>query len=135
MEGALAPGGTATSTRARLDRHTLGWVGFGERERMYGLAADEIRRHALRRWFINDWPFVVRRPDITARAGHITLGLPLPPAEGKRRLGFELPEHAIARWSPPIPVCDAAPRLPPAWTGSLTALGEQAAQCGVTLRV
>jgi len=135
MDGALAPGGAGTSTRARLDRHTLVWVGFAERERMYGLATDEIRRHTLRRWFINDWPLVVRRPDVGVRAGSIALGLPLPPAEGKRRLGFELPENAIARWSPPLRVCDAAPRLPPAWAESLGALGEQAAQYGVTLCV
>src|SRR4051812_11904165 len=98
MDGALAPGVAGTPTGARLDRHTLVWVGFGERRHMYGLATDEIRRHALRRWFINDWPLVVRRPDVAARAGPIALGLPLPPTEGKRRLGFELPEHAIARW-------------------------------------
>jgi phosphoribosyl-dephospho-CoA transferase len=135
MDSELAPDAAREPTRVPLDRHTLVWVGFGERERMYALATDEVRRHALRRWFANDWPLVVRRPGDDARAGRIALGLPLPPSEGKRRLCFELPERAIARWSPPLRVCDAAPRLPLAWRKSLAALGEQAAQCGVTLRV
>jgi len=135
MESAFAQQRTAAPKFAPLDRHTLVWVAFDERERMYGMAADETRRHALRRWFTNDWPLVVRRPDSAARAGGVALGLPLPPSEGKRRLSFALPEHAIARWSPPLRVGDAAPRLPPAWRKALAALDGQAARCGVTLRV
>ena len=135
IDGTLGLDAARIPTSGRLDRHTLVWVGFGERERLYALASDEIRRHAVRRWFANDWPLVVRRPEGGSRAGRIALGLPLPPSEGKRRLCFELSERAIARSSPPLRVCDAAARLPRPWSERLATLSEQVAQCGVTLRV
>jgi len=135
MEHALAAGGSVAPSCAPLDRHTLVWIAPWEQERMWALVRDEIRREALRRWFASDWPLIVRRAEGAVQAGHVALGLPLPPHEGKRRLCFEVADETIARFSPPLGLDEAAPRLPPAWRSPLAALARQARQRGVTLRV
>ena len=126
---------TVAAGRAPLDRHALVWVEPTARERMLALALDGIHQDALQRWFANDWPLVVRRPDRAARADDVALGLALPPPEGKRRLCFKVRRHAIARWSALLRLDEAALRLPSPWSVSLAALAQQASRCGVTLRV
>ena len=135
MERALASGDDFAPICAPLDRHTLVWMEPCERERMYRLAPDEIHRDALRRWFANDWPLVVRRSDGVVRADHVALGLPLPPKEAKRRLCFEVRNQTIARFSPPLRLDVAALQLPPEWKTPLDTLAKQASRCGVVLRV
>jgi len=134
-EGDLAAGDDVAVTRAPLDRHTLVWIQPCERERTYALARDELRRDALRRWFANDWPLVVRRPDGVVRSDHVALGLPLPPSEGKHRLRFEVHNEAIGRFSPPLALDEAALCLPRKWGRPLAELATRAMRCGVTLRV
>lgn len=61
------------------------------------------------------------RPLVARRAAegdppHLTpLGLPLPPAQGKRRIALSLPAHAILGSSAPPTLKDAAPSAPGAW--------------------
>jgi phosphoribosyl-dephospho-CoA transferase len=131
---ALAAAGVAPAW-APLTRHTLVWIASSQRQRMLAHAQDEASRNALRRWFAADWPLIVRRPDLNASAHTIALGLPLPPRQGRRRLGFEVHACAVERSSPPITVAEAAPKLPPRWAQSLGVLAGEAQRSGVTLRV
>jgi phosphoribosyl-dephospho-CoA transferase len=131
---ALAAAGVAPAW-APLTRHTLVWIAPGQRQRMLTGVQDEISRNTLRRWFTANWPMIVRRPDLNASAQTIALGVPLPPRQGRRRLGFDVHPRAIERSSPPLTVADAAPKLPARWAQSLGALAGEAQRCGVTLRV
>jgi len=135
MQPQLAGRRDAASMHASLDRHTLVWVKPRERERMYALVRDEVRRDALRRWFANDWPLVVRRPDRPMHADAVAVGLPLPPSEGKRRLSFEVENKAISRFLPPLRLKDAATLLPSHWRMPLAELARHAAQAATTLHV
>jgi len=135
MQPQLAGRRDAASMHAPLDRHTLVWLKPRERERMYAVARDEGRRDALRRWFASDWPLVVRRPDRPMPADAVALGLPLPPSEGKQRLGFEVENNAISRFLPPLRLQDAARVLPSPWRMPLDQLAQQAAQVATTLHV
>ena len=118
-----------------LHRHTLVWIKQSERAELYGRTAHELRRDALRRWFANDWPFVVRRSEDALRSGQVQLGLPLPPSEGKHRLSFQADERAIARFTPPLLLDETALRLPERWRRPLLALARQTSASGATLRV
>ncbi len=135
MEHPLANGAEEAHTHALLERHTLVWIESREREQLYARTRDEIRRDALRRWFANDWPLVVRRPDALVHFGDVALGLALPPSEGKRRLKFAVRNRAIARFSPPLRLDEATLRLSPKWAKPLAELTKQAAAHGVTLHV
>ena len=135
MQPQVAGRRDAATVHAPLDRHTLVWLKPRERERMYALARDEIPRDALRRWFANDWPLVVRRPDRPTAAECVAVGLPLPPSEGKQRLGFEVDNKAISRFLPPLRLRDAARLLPSAWRMPLEELARQAANDATTLHV
>jgi phosphoribosyl-dephospho-CoA transferase len=134
-DGNRAAGDDIAARRAPLDRHTLVWIQPCERERTYAVARDELRRDALRRWFANDWPLVVRRPDGPVRIDHVALGVPLPPSEGRHRLCFEVHNEAIGRISPPLALDKAALRLPRKWGTPLAELATRTQRCGVKLRV
>jgi phosphoribosyl-dephospho-CoA transferase len=69
---------------------------------------------------IADWagagrPLVVRRPICSDPAGMIPLGLPLPPACGKRRMAVALAAGDIIEHAPPPLLADAAAAAPPHW--------------------
>ena len=121
--------------REPLCRHTLVWIEPRERERVWAIAPDDVRRDTLDQWFTNDWPMIVRRPDVVMPPGRIALGVPLPPREAKRRLSFDVPRNAIERYTLPPLLGDAARRLPRAWCMALNALNGEGRALGVTLRV
>lgn len=67
-------------------------------------------------------PLVVRRPGCSDPAGMIALGLPLPPAHGKRRVAVALaPGEIIEHKKPPL-LADAAVTAPPAWQETIDRL-------------
>jgi phosphoribosyl-dephospho-CoA transferase len=70
-------------------------------------------------------PLIVRRLVPGETGDDIPLGLPLPPADGKRRLGLALPANALERVPPPS-LADVAGDAPSQWLptiGTLVALG------------
>nr|USU33210.1 malonate decarboxylase holo-[acyl-carrier-protein] synthase [Methylobacterium sp. OTU13CASTA1] len=71
-------------------------------------------------WAERNWPLVVRRP-AGGEAG-IPLGLPLPPAQGKRRLSFVLEASALRAIAPPPRLAEAAPAASPEWQPTLRRL-------------
>lgn len=75
----------------------------------------------LRDWARNHWPLIVRRP-MPGEEGGLTLGLPLPPSAGKRRIAVQLQPEDIA-WVTPLPsLADVFATAPDAWHASLREL-------------
>ena len=115
-----------------LARHTLAWPTASGFAALGAQATDAVARDALARWKTRDWPLIVRRrvPDMAAEL--VALGLPLPPAEGKRRLAFSLPPIGVGRHQPPPPLRTVIARVPARWRAALAELDENArAQGGV----
>ncbi|WP_348271727.1 malonate decarboxylase holo-[acyl-carrier-protein] synthase [Mesorhizobium sp. Root102] len=81
---------------------------------IWELASDE--RELLVGWAERGWPVIVRRP-APGEARGIAVGLAMPPALGKRRVGLTVPVPAVARTLPLVALeeatASAAPRLRP----------------------
>ncbi|SDM76083.1 phosphoribosyl-dephospho-CoA transferase [Methylobacterium phyllostachyos] len=77
-------------------------------------------RH-LARWAEMGRPLIVRRRVPGEGGEAIPLGLPLPPVDGKRRIGLALPGAALARMAAPG-LAEAADRAPSAWHPTIAAL-------------
>ena len=73
------------------------------------------------RWAALGRPLIVRRLVPGEGTDRVPLGLPLPPADGKRRIGLALPADALRPVSAPG-LADAAPHAPTAWRPTLDAL-------------
>lgn len=79
----------------------------------------------LRGWAEAGRPLIVRRRVPGEAAGTVPLGLPLPPADGKRRIGLALPGTALTAL-PATSLSDVADDAPDAWRsaiGDLVAIG------------
>jgi phosphoribosyl-dephospho-CoA transferase len=95
--------------RHRLVRvHAAGWDAFLDSR------GDLASEPVLRDWARRGWPLIVRRRLPGDGAG-VPLGLPLPPAYGKRRISVELPPEAIASVHPLPDLCTVIATAPVAW--------------------
>jgi phosphoribosyl-dephospho-CoA transferase len=84
----------------------------------------------LREWVRNGWPLIVRRP-MPDEVGGLSLGLPLPPSAGKRRIAVQLqPDDVVSVGSLPSlhSVMQASPN---AWLPCLRELDGLARTYGV----
>lgn len=78
-------------------------------------------------WAAAGRPLIVRRRVPGEGAETVPLGMPLPPADGKRRIGLALPAEHLTRLEGPS-LAEAATHAPAAWHGTiagLVALGER----------
>lgn len=66
-------------------------------------------------------PVIVRRRNPGEAAGLLPVGLPLPPADGKRRVGLLL-DPGIARGRPPVTLQAVRPAAPASWHPTVDAL-------------
>jgi malonate decarboxylase holo-[acyl-carrier-protein] synthase len=82
------------------------------------LASDPL----LMNWLQAGYPLVVRRPAHGDAADMVPLGLPLPPAQGKRRIAVTLPPDGVAHASPPPLLAHALTVAPPGWRACLDRL-------------
>jgi phosphoribosyl-dephospho-CoA transferase len=82
------------------------------------LAAEPL----LSGWAQAGYPLVARRPLCGDAAGAVTLGLPLPPAHGKRRIALAMAGTDILRVGPPPLLAEAAVAAPSQWRASIDAL-------------
>ncbi|GJE44163.1 malonate decarboxylase holo-[acyl-carrier-protein] synthase [Methylobacterium soli] len=85
-------------------------------------------------WAQRGWPVILRRRNPGEAAGAVPVGLPLPPAEGKRRIGLGLPAAAV-RPRPPVALAQASGTAPEAWRPTLAALDALGRRHGVAPRV
>ncbi len=81
----------------RPARHTLVWLSAHADWRA-DIAAHDSR---LATWFAQGWPAVVARRAADDPDPRVRLGVPLPPAEAKQRLGLRVPLAHIERQLPP----------------------------------
>jgi phosphoribosyl-dephospho-CoA transferase len=122
---------------AALPRHTLVWPSAAAHRHLAAQLDDAEARAAIDTWFTERLPFIVRRPDAGAPAAltAIALGLPLPPAQRKRRIALRIASGDIAHHTPPPALDRVAALLPSPWRDALTALDRDARALGVRLRV
>jgi phosphoribosyl-dephospho-CoA transferase len=85
-------------------------------------------------WADRGWPLIGRRP-LPGEGEGVPLGLPLPPAAGKRRLSFVIPDAAIRATSPPPCLRDAGRAAPRRWWDTLDRLDGLALRHGLRARV
>ncbi|MDP4023824.1 malonate decarboxylase holo-[acyl-carrier-protein] synthase [Methylobacterium sp. NEAU 140] len=74
-------------------------------------------------------PLIVRRSHPGEGTDRVPLGLPLPPADGKRRIGLALPAADLTPVTAPT-LAEAAAHAPAAWRPTLDALVALGARCG-----
>lgn len=95
-------------------------------------AVDPATQPRLAAWFARGWPAVLARCQGDEPAGHWRLGVPLPPAEGKRRLALTVAPAGVAGWQDPLPLGEVLTAAPPDWQPALRDLQAGAAALGLT---
>lgn len=87
-------------------------------------------------WLAADRPLVVaRQPCGASLPDSISVGLALPPAQGKRRISLVVAAHEIARYTQPLLLADAIAHAPAEWQPALAELDAAATQIDLELRV
>lgn len=79
---------------------------------------------AIEQWRREDWPAVVRRADIGLPAGHVSLGIPLPPTPDgvKGRIALHSSTIDVAQRRPALALAAAAQAAPGHWRPALDVL-------------
>ena len=119
-------------------RHTRVWPTAFARASMADGALDATARAALDLWSARGWPLVVRRRDgdeSICPDEKIAVGLPLPPALGKRRLKFHITNDGVAAHAPALALDDVVAAMEPAWQCALAPLARDAARARIAFRV
>ncbi len=96
---------------------------------------DPADRSRLLRWFGGGFPAVLARLQGAEPPGHWRLGVPLPPAEGKRRIALTVHPGTVADWCAPLGLDEVVPAAPSDWRDALALLAEYAAARGWAPRV
>lgn len=87
-------------------------------------------------WLAADRPLVVaRQPCGAALSDRISVGLALPPAQGKRRISLVVAMQDIVRHTPPLRLSDAIAHAPAGWQPALAELDAVAIRNDLELRV
>ncbi|HEU4374530.1 MAG TPA: malonate decarboxylase holo-[acyl-carrier-protein] synthase [Telluria sp.] len=106
-----------------FSRHELVWL--------TGRGWDAVLQRALagqhegiEHWRRENWPAVVRRPDVGLVPGQVSLGIPLPPTPDgvKGRIALNAFEIEVAERRPALALQDAARAAPGQWRPALDAL-------------
>lgn len=87
-------------------------------------------RRLVTNWAERGWPVIVRRRTPEEDGTDIPIGLPLPPACGKLRLGLSVPAGFVLESLAAVPLSDARASAPASWlpqVDGLIALGERLA--------
>lgn len=103
-----------------LPRHRLVWAAPEGAE-----AADPRDGDRVRAWLAAGRPAIVRRPMPGDRHGMIPLGIPLPLAEGRRRVALAVRPDAIRRTEEPPRLSDALAAAPASWREPLALLAAE----------
>ena len=127
---------------AALGRHTLVWALPGNRNAILDSAVGDSARLAIDDWISANRPFIVTRqcelpskPIVKPIVKSIAVGLPLPPAQGKRRIGLQLPANAIAKTACLPRLTDVVDSAPANWRLSLRQLATTSVDLHVDFHV
>jgi phosphoribosyl-dephospho-CoA transferase len=107
---------------APLQRHTFVTVDEAAWSACLAQRPDLAVESLIADWVRRGFPLIVRRGVGGADDGLIALGLPLPPALGKRRIAVALPADAICAATQPPLLSDAAVVAPAPWQRSIAQL-------------
>jgi phosphoribosyl-dephospho-CoA transferase len=88
----------------------------------------------LRTWAFRGWPVVVRRPSERDAAHRVPIGIPLPPAAGKKRISLTVSRASVLERSLPPPLREVQGAADPSWLPTLLALVNVGRRAGVTPR-
>jgi len=86
----------------------------------------------LAQWANEGWPVIVRRPTIDDPPDNVPVGMPLPPAAGKQRIAFTVPEEAVLQRSLPPSLRAVRHAADPEWEPTIRALVTLGACHGVS---
>ena len=129
-----APPEPAHSGRAAFGRHTLVWALPEYRNAILASAADDSARLAIDEWMSANRPFIItRQPE--QKSNSIAAGLPLPPAQGKRRIALQLPANAIGKADRLPRLADVVDSAPANWKLSLRQLAAAGFDLHIEFRV
>jgi phosphoribosyl-dephospho-CoA transferase len=109
-----------------LARHDFVRVDAAPWQAMLSARSDLIGEPLLVAWALQNRPLIARRDDRSGSracdSSQVPLGLPLPPAQGKRRIAILLPAGAIRDITSPPRLAEIAPSAPPAWRPTIDRL-------------
>lgn len=124
-----------------MSRHTLVWIRPECRAAVAAQVADDAMHTQVTSWLAADRPLVVARQTCcealseTITPDTISVGLALPPAQGKRRIAMVVAAHDIVRYAPPLLLADAIAHAPVVWQPALAELDAAAIHIDLELRV
>ncbi len=104
-----------------LRRHDLVFVAPAAWRSLLEASPDLAEEQLIIGWADRGWPLIVRRT-VPGEAEGVPLGLPLPPAHGKRRLAFTMQPHHVIATSPPPLLSQAIGVAPAHWRPTLDGL-------------
>lgn len=88
----------------------------------------------VKEWAGQGWPVMVRRAMDGDDPAMVPIGIPLPPAAGKLRIGLLVPERAITAHAAPPALRVAKDAVPVSWKPTIAGLIEIGAEHGVDPR-
>lgn len=104
-----------------LQRHDLVRVDVSAWGAWLGTRTDLVGVRHLHQWAREGRPLIVRRRVPGEAAETVPLGVPMPPADGKRRIGLALPAAALTPMAAPD-LAEASDHAPTAWRPAIAAL-------------
>jgi len=105
-----------------LARHAMATVAPEAWRAMLASRPDLAGEPLVETWADAARPLVARRSVEGDPPQTTPLGLPLPPAQGKRRIAVSLPRAAVLAVTPPPRLDDARSAAPPAWRPTIVEL-------------
>ena len=120
--------------RCSAGRHDLVYVAPRGWRAMLARRDDLAAEPLVVRWAEQGWPAISRRAMPHEPSG-VTLGLPLPPSAGKKRLAFIVQTDDVASMARPPLLSDARASAPAAWLPTLDRLAELPLRHAVKARV
>ena len=112
------------------------WIRPESRTAVAAQATDDAMHAQVAAWLAADRPVVVaRQPCGEVLSDTVSVGLALPPAQGKRRVALVVAAHEIVRYSSPLRLADAIALAPAAWQTALAELDAAAKQIDIELSV
>lgn len=122
--------------KSSFDRHTLVWIRPESRGAVAAQVGDGELHAQVAVWLAADRPLVVaRQPCGAFQSTNISVGLALPPAQGKRRIGLVVSMQDIIRHTTPLRLADAVAHAPAGWQSALVELDVATRNMGIELRV